>query len=500
MNHKKTDPAGILQTIRHRPGDVMKPGYLQLWNEEEQARIDRDIAANRMADALFTPGDIPEGAEVQVEQTSHEFVFGAHIFNFDQLGDDGYNALYKDLYGTLFNSATIPFYWKTFEPTEGNPRFQAGYRDSAEFWNTVKDPKSQPHWRRPPTDPLVDFCEKKGIRMHGHTLVWNNARWHVPEWVYEKIPDEFRRGAEAPAHPNFTPRIARFESMTPARLDSLLPGYACGIHTLMARRILEIGLRYQGRLHSWDIVNESATDFAKGALVPGDNICISPTGLLPGDYAYRAFKIADAIFPKKVLLNINDYNLGDDYVRQVADLKARGCKIDIMGAQMHLFNPQDCLDIADGKSAVQSPAGVRATMGRLAEAGVPIHLSEVTLTSPGEGERAQLIQAILARNLYRLWFSLEPLMGITWWNVVDDCGAPGEPSVSGLFTRDMRPKASYYALNDLIHNEWKTRLVVRAGKNGRVEFRGFRGNYRLSWSDSRGGARSVSIQLGNPRP
>ena len=105
-----------------------------------------------------------------------------------------------------------------------------------------------------------------------------------------------------------------------------------------------------------------------------------------------------------------------------------------MGAQMHLFDPQSCLDIAAGTTDAQSPQAVYETFARLGKAGLPIHLSEITITAPNNDERGQAIQAVIARNLYRLWFSLKPMMGITWWNVVDDCGAPGEPSVSGLFS------------------------------------------------------------------
>ena len=85
--------------------------------------------------------------------------------------------------------------------------------------------------------------------------------------------------------------------------------------------------------------------------------------------------------------------------------------------------------------------------------------------------------------------------GITWWNVVDDCGAPGEPSISGLFTRDMRPKTAYYALDDLVNREWRTRAVVKAN-GGKVVFRGFRGRYRLSWrgADGQTQARYVDVQ------
>lgn len=488
----------VLEIIKENPGAAMSGAYLKLW-EREQRQIDADIEANRKVDACAGQGEITPGSEVRVEQVSHEFVFGAHLFNFDQLGSDECNARYKELYGTLFNSATIPFYWKKFEMEEGRPRFAAEYRDSAEFWNSVKEPKMQPHWRRPATDPLVGFCEKKGIRRHGHTLAWGNANWHMPEWLFDKIPETCRRGARQPENRSNAPRIEMFDTLTAAQIEALMPEFANATNTLMARRIFEIALRYKDRLQSWDIANESATDFGLGVLVPGESLCKSHYGIMPGDYAYRAFKLADAVFPKNVLLNINDYNLSDAYLRQVEDMRARGCKIDIMGAQMHLFDPQICLDIADGKNDVQSPAKVRETMARLAKAGVPLHLSEITITSPNNDERGQLIQAIIARNLYRLWFSLAPMMGITWWNVVDDCGAPGEPSVSGLFTRDMQPKPSYFVLNDLIHNEWKTRTVARAGADGSVKFRGFPGNYRLMWKDASGAERSAPFTLSKAR-
>jgi len=238
-------------------------------------------------------------------------------------------------------------------------------------------------------------------------------------------------------------------------------------------------------------------------MVPGSKICKALQGPMPGDYTYRNFKIAESVLPERAKLNINDYNLSEDYLRQVQDLLARGCKIDIMGAQMHLFNPQICLDIADGipvdknaaRTRVQTPDQVYETFERLGKAGLPIHLSEITITAPNNDERGQAIQAVITRNLYRLWFSLKPMMGITWWNVVDDCGAPGEPSVSGLFSRNMEPKPAYYVLDDLINHEWKTNTCVKAGKDGSVEFRGFRGTYRLSWKDKDGSARSREVVL-----
>ena len=87
------------------------------------------------------------------------------------------------------------------------------------------------------------------------------------------------------------------------------------------------------------------------------------------------------------------------------------------------------------------------------------------------------------------------MMGITWWNVVDDCGAPAEPSVSGIFSRDMQPKPAYFALNDLINNQWRTNTTVRADKDGLVQFRGFRGTYRLTWLDANNCEVSETVTL-----
>ena len=119
-----------------------------LWNDEEQARIDADIEKYRKADAVVDLPELADGATVKIEQISHKFIFGAHIFNFEQLGSKEANDRYKELYGTLFNSATIPFYWKKFEMEEGKPRHEPTYEDSEEFWNNCKNPKEQPHWRR----------------------------------------------------------------------------------------------------------------------------------------------------------------------------------------------------------------------------------------------------------------------------------------------------------------------------------------------------------------
>jgi len=455
---------------------VMSEAYWNLWNPEVQAGIDRDIDAYRKADAQISVPGLKKGTEVKIQQISSDFIFGAHIFNFDQLGSKEYNDRYKELYGTLFNSATIAFYWKAFETEPGRLRFVEEYWDTEDWWNNCENPKAQTHWRRPCTDKVVAYCKSRGIRLHGHTIIWGNRQWQHPQWLFGMVPQN-----EKEAFNSLCMNPDLYKTVPLDTLDARLPEFAAIYADQFKKRIERLAQRYNGTIDSWDVVNESATDYQK----EGSLLMKSSYGLMPADYTFKAFSTAQSVMPESTKLNINDYFCNRAYVDQIASLRARGCRIDIMGSQMHLFDPKQCLDIADG-SENMSPDFLTKRFELLSEAGLPIHLSEITITAPGGDLRGEKIQAVIARNLYRKWFSIKNMMGITWWNVVDDCGAPGEPSVSGLFHRDMTPKLSYYALRQLILEEFRTNITVQAEKGGTISFRGFRGNYKLSWSDKEG--------------
>ena len=50
----------------------------------------------------------------------------------------------------------------------------------------------------------------------------------------------------------------------------------------------------------------------------------------------------------------------------------------------------------------------------------------------------------------------------------------------------MNPKPSYHALEQLINHEWKTKLAVPAPTDGLVKFRGFKGGYKITYTDKKG--------------
>ena len=491
---------------------VMSDAYWKIWNDDVQSKIDADIEKYRKADASVEVA-VPDGAEVKVEQESHAFFFGAHIFNFNQLGTKDRNDRYKELYGTLFNSATVAFYWRTLERYPFAPRFEERYEDTEDFWNGCPQPKEQPHWRRPAPDPVIAYLNARDVRIHGHPLVWGSNHWMTPVWLWdgfcptaEKRALEEASGVRIP-RPDPLNEISEcdrvwsseweaawkkvYERLPDDEIAKLIPTFLKAQEDFYEKHIRDIGVRYGSRVDSWDVVNESATDFDKFGrkAVRGKPFDRSLYGPMPADYAYKAFVWSQKYLPASAWLNINEYNMVP-FFDQINALAANGAKIDVVGSQMHLFNPAESVKIARGEFSKDvyektHPDAVAERFRILSQAGRPIHLSEITITAPDNSPSGQMVQAIIMRNLYRAWFSVEKMNGITWWNVVDDCGAPGEPSISGLFTRDMRPKTVYFAMDDLVNREWKTRLNARAS-DGKVAFRGFRGRYRLMWKGTDG--------------
>ena len=506
--------------------ELMSDAYWAIWSDAEQARIDADIEKNRKADGSFEV-DAPDGAEVKVEQLTHAFRFGAHIFNFNQLGSTKENDAYKASYGKggLFNQATVSFYWFDHEPTPGAFRFGGDYTDTERYWNSLsrEEAMRERYWRRPAPGPVIDFLRAKDVAVHGHILIWGNAK---PYWIYDwYCPENEKRFIDELGIPRHSDNLGwepagqnwnmgymgkwaeawrksykglKEKGLDEKALAEKIPVFTANMRRIFRKRVFDVASVYAEAADSWDIVNESAGDFAKyGKARSGLPIWFSWYGIMPGDYPLHALLDAKEAFPASTKFVINDYNVKPYFLAQVNDLEKEGARIDIVGCQMHIFNTNDCTRLVNGATNVQwvgSPKIIRDRLDMMAKTGRPLHVSEVTIAAPGEDARSRDIQAILVRNIYRAWFSHPSTMGITWWNTVDGAGVAGEPLVSGLFTRDMEKKPAYNALDQLINHEWRTNIDVPA-KGGKVSFRGFRGRYCLTWKGADGKTVSRLVEL-----
>jgi endo-1,4-beta-xylanase len=150
-----------------------------------------------------------------------------------------------------------------------------------------------------PADAFVEFGEKHGMFIVGHTLVWHNQ---TPAWFFQ----------DANGQPN-TPE-AQIE-----RLRS---------------HIETVAGRYAGRIHAWDVVNE---------VIDNDGLYRPTTwvnSVGSGDELVKAaFRFAAQYAPGAELY-YNDFNAWrpekrDGIVRLVRMLQAEGIRIDGVGIQGH---------------------------------------------------------------------------------------------------------------------------------------------------------------------
>ena len=402
--------------------EIMGDSYLKLWSPELQTRINENIDMNRKGEVtvdIIDHNGLPiEGAVLGVQQETHAFLFGCNAFVLGQLGSSIKNDQYEKIFTRIFNFATVPVYWSATEPQRGKTRYSEGGEDI---------------WRRPPADRFIPFGKKYNLTLKAHPLLWHE---HNPNW---------------------------------------LPGNPDSLKVLYHNRFQQLSTRYAKDIDIWEVTNESI-DCSKDYPLFSEN----------RGYVDWAFKEAAPLFEDKNLMMINDKTRfnelipsENDYYKQVKELLEKGSPIEGIGFQFHLwfeprlmekylagerFQPQKMLEVYDEFSKFE----------------LPLYITEITVPTP-EGKYGEAIRTEVIKNLYRLWFSVPSMAGITYWNLGDSMAYDKENAASsGLVDENMNPKSSYYTLDELINKEWKTNLNLKTDKKGEIQFRGFYGKYKFT--------------------
>ena len=296
-------------------------------------------------------------------------------------------------------------------------------------------------YRRPAPDVVMEFCKKYNITPKGHTLVWDNPRWSLPKWLPQ---------------------------------DEVI------MEQKINKRIDEIAERYRFDIPIWDVANE-VTDRYNHVI-------------MPKDFAFKAFKESERVFPNSTLFtlnfqtniwNRNKREYSQDYLL-IENLLLRKSKVDVIGMQFHNFNEGEYWQILKGEA--YSPKSMFTILDVYSDFNIPIHITEITIASLSE--EGPEYQSVMAENFFKLWFSHPKVEAIVWWNLVDGTAAQGttrpdgtvEPGEDkwkgGLLNRDFSKKPAFHVLDRLINKEWKTNLTLNSTTNS-VKYNGFFGNYKL---------------------
>ncbi|REF99693.1 GH35 family endo-1,4-beta-xylanase [Asanoa ferruginea] len=393
---------------------------------------------HRFGDVLVTVLDVDgqplSDREVSVEQCAHAFSFGNIGFELISLASeetDAPRSALADLWFDVFNTATLPFYWGLFEPQRGRP-------DTARLHRAAK-------W-------FVDH----GCRVKGHPLVWHTL---TADWLREASTDE----VEAAVRARIRRDVADFADVVQA----------------------------------WDAINEAVimpvfrNERHRNAItrLAWDRGRIATVRL--------AFEEARATDPAATLV-LNDFDMSTAYECLIEGVLDAGVQVDAIGLQSHMHQ------------GYWGEEKTLAILERFSRYGLPIHLTETTLVSgqlmPPEivdlndyqipswpstpaGEQRQADEIV---RHYRTLLAHPSVQAITYWGLSDDGAWLGAPA--GLVRADGTPKPAYDALRTLVKEEWwLAPTKLRTDEAGRVQVRGFLGDYRL-----RHAGRTASFAIAGP--
>jgi len=317
------------------------------------------------------------------------------------------------------------------------------------YWASFEPQKGRPQYAR--VEAMAEWCARHGITCKGHPLVWNHPAG-VPSW----LPDDPRK-----------------------------------VRSLLLERVKACVRHFRGKIDIWDVVNEAAQPFRFNTR-PQITKLIRAEGVQR--YLRDAFEAAREANPGATLL-INDYRVGEDYVRVIRSLSEGGKRLyDVIGIQSHMHG------------GVWPLKRIWEVCERFAAFGVPIHFTETTIVSgrrirgrrrwgPTEPE-SEKKQAEEAVRFYTVLFSHPAVTAVTWWDFSDARAWQGAPA--GFLRKDCSPKPVYEKLRALIRGKWWTEARATTDREGRAEMRAFFGKYNIlvTLPDGRSLPRTVDF----PRP
>lgn len=314
--------------------------------------------------------------------------------------------------------------------TGSEPRQDAARRTIARHFNAVTCENAMKWGNLQPrpgvftfeqADAIVDFAERHGMKVFGHTFVWHNQ---TPAWATQ----------DAEGRP--LPRDVAIANLR-AHMAAVLE-------------------HYRGRVTTWDVVNEAIADNL-GGKTDADPLRDTPWRRAIGDdYVDVAFRLAHELAPQATLI-YNDYGWHMPAKRRalVALLRGmldRGVPVHAVGIQGHWGIHSPDLDAA------------RAILRDAASLQLPIHVTELDLnvipwSEKGDPYRDGLpddVAALHARR-YHEWFTAfaefadridrvsfwGPNDGMSWLNNFPVRGRTNYPL---LFDRDNRTKPAFDAV------------------------------------------------------
>ncbi|MFP4509872.1 MAG: endo-1,4-beta-xylanase [Spirochaetaceae bacterium] len=417
------------------------------------AGTDERIKRYRQSDVelLFidSEGNPVPGLRVDVQQSSHDFVFGDQTGPLDSMirsggGDSDRAQFWKRRFSECLNSATALCYWT-----------ERAEHDMSKTEDQQGDLRVS-HMRK-----VVEWASSEGLHVKGHPLFWSIPKcW--PSWLMRYDTDTQMKFAEV-------------------RVRSLLAAFGRKVRT-------------------WDLVNEALWEPAPQNLATREWPHLEPVDVI-AEYVGRVLDWCRDEVPENTYV-LNDYGMEQDGPK--APVAANGIAVtaefqrrrmlDILGKLDRTGCMPDALGLQSHTGGRMDPAEQMSLYDELAVAGIPLHITEfwarrslfeqegdtadvpikksgsryLNRTDPVEERRADYITRFL-----RVAFSHPAVEAFSFWGFMSDSIDWSERSAAHS------PGPVYRAVQKLLNEEWRTSEELRSDEQGRVQFRGFHGEYRV---------------------
>jgi endo-1,4-beta-xylanase len=313
------------------------------------------------------------------------------------------------------------------------------------------------------TDAIVEWCEKNGLKVWGHTLGWHSQ---TPNWFFQDTSaaakaayaaKQAEQAAPAAANQPQDAAAPNGQRRRPAGFGNMDMGPQASKEVILDRlkkHIKTVVGRYKGRIIGWDVFNESIADGGDGST---ENLrTFSWYKSVGPEVLTLAFKWAHEADPKAKLY-YNDYNIEQGAVANngkhassmllLKRLIAEGAPITGVGIQGHWHLDTN---LADVEKAIENYASL----------GLKVSITELDVTATGDNSGAfgvnQGSRTIPAENyvkqaeVYKKLFEIfmrhkKDIERVTFWGLSDTRSwRRGQDAL--LFDGDLKPKLAYEAV------------------------------------------------------
>ena len=409
---------------------IGRPADLSLLGDAELAAVaEADSRATSIRTREVVLHTTRPGVEVQVVQTKQGFPFGFPI-DLRRFENDDDLAFYERIMGDHFQVAVLENQakWAKVEPEPGVRIYEY-------------------------VDADVEWSEEQRFTVKGHTLLWGIvppfSSSGVPTWLLERF------GA-APT------------DLTEAEQEE--------VRSALRTHVIDMVTRYRGQIAIWDVTNETLQPVAQwfvqalGPEVVNDIF----------RWAHEADPDATLVFNEwiiEVFTGLFVTPTAAEVRDRVVELLDEGVPIHALGQQAHFVPALVFAGLPGDLSARTHIDDYLVALDTLAEAGLPIHITETNFIAPEEPE----MRAAQAEALMRLWWGHPAVEQIVFWGPWNKVAGKDEFDV-GIWDDERNLSRHGEAVLSLLNDRWRTDTDVVTDPHRKATLRVTHGDYIAQWT------------------